>query len=225
LVHSIVHDLAVPLHAILGALSLLRELPLSEQAAQWTQVALDAATRQRQLIADILDTFAAEYKALTALPDPFAAVDLAAVIREVVAQVLPAASSRGMSMRSDVGEGPWRVMADQGRLVRVLANLVHNGLRHSPPGGTVTVSAEREDASIRASVDDEGPGVPQDLIPHLFERFGGKLGRVAGTGLGLYFCRITVEQWGGGIGYERRPGGGSRFWVRLVDALTRKRHG
>jgi K+-sensing histidine kinase KdpD len=99
--------------------------------------------------------------------------------------------------------------------VRVLANLVDNAIRYSPANSTVSIDVHREDSSVLATVDDEGPGVPPEVLPLLFAKFAKGRERSAGTGLGLYFCRITVERWGGGIGYEKRQPRGSRFWVRL----------
>jgi signal transduction histidine kinase len=64
------------------------------------------------------------------------------------------------------------------------------------------------------AVEDEGEGVAAETLPRLFEKFAHDP-RAGGTGLGLYFCRITIEQWGGGIGYEPRVPVGSRFWIRL----------
>ena len=99
----------------------------------------------------------------------------------------------------------------------MLANLVSNAIRHSPAGGKILIVATRRPHAIDVCVDDEGPGVAPDMLPHLFERFAGGA-HAAGTGIGLYFCRITVERWGGGIGYDRRASGGARFWIRLVAA-------
>jgi signal transduction histidine kinase len=217
LIHSIVHDLAAPLHGILGALSLLSELPLGEQAAKWTAIGLAAANRQRELIREILEVFSAELAVQTRLPDPGTGPDLASAIAEAVSQAEPAARVRGVQLVAKLDPGPWRVIAERSRLLRVLANLIHNALRHSPSGGRVTVSARRDERGAQVDVEDEGPGVAPELLPHLFERVvGGRVG-VDGTGLGLYFCRITTERWGGGIGYERQ-GVGSRFWLRLVLA-------
>ncbi len=218
LVHSIVHDLVSPLHGILGALTLLSELSLSDEAAEWTELALQAARRQKALVADILDVFSAEHGVFVAPPDPSSAPDLAQAIREVVAEAQPAARVNQTRVDSNIEPGSWRVFAEDTRLVRVLANLVDNAIRHSPPDGLVVVSAERQGSTIQVNVDDEGPGVPKEVLPFLFELFAGGQPGVAGTGLGLYFCRITVERWGGGIGYERHPERGSRFWVRLVEA-------
>src|SRR5262249_40028972 len=101
------------------------------------------------------------------------------------------------------------------RLFRVLTNLLDNAIRHSPRGGVVRVSARPENSSIAVFVEDEGPGVSARLMPRLFEKFARGWDSPSGSGLGLFFCRITVGNWGGGIGYERRAEGGSRFWIRL----------
>ncbi len=218
LVHSIVHDLLSPLHGILGALALLADQPLEAEAAELTELALRAAEREKTLIANILDVFAAEHRPFSAAPDPDAAPDLAQAIRDIVAQAQPVAHVRGKLLHAFVGREPVRVVAEQTRLERVLANLVDNALRHGPVGKAVTVSLEIERDTVGVNVDDEGLGVPSEVLPHLFELFAGGTTGVQGTGMGLYFCRVTVERWGGGIGYERRPEGGSRFWIRLTAA-------
>jgi CheY-like chemotaxis protein len=100
--------------------------------------------------------------------------------------------------------------------------LLENALRYTPAGGRVTVGVENEGDFLKAFVDDEGPGLPQDLRPEqIFGLFmkgkqsGGK------AGLGLYFCRITVERWGGRIGCVTLPEKGARFWFRLPRATLR----
>jgi signal transduction histidine kinase len=132
--------------------------------------------------------------------------------------LLPAYAQRrvaGEVIRSADGE-PLLVVAEKSRLVRVFYNLLQNAMRHSPKGGSVTVSAREEgDGFVRVAVEDRGAGIPPEVIPQLFQKFvrRGKSGGKAG--LGLYFCRITVEQWGGTIGCEPRVGGGTTFWFRL----------
>ena len=71
---------------------------------------------------------------------------------------------------------------------------------------------------VQVDVDDAGPEVAIDRLPRLFEKFAPSEERDLGTGLGLYFCRITLERWRGGIGYERPEQGGARFWIRLRTA-------
>jgi K+-sensing histidine kinase KdpD len=89
-----------------------------------------------------------------------------------------------------------RVVGEKSRLERVLTNLVENALRHSPRGSTMTIGVREEQGGVLTTVDDEGPGVSQELAEHLFQKFvqgNHKTGRV---GLGLYCCHITIERWG-----------------------------
>jgi signal transduction histidine kinase len=216
LVHAIVHDLAAPLHGILGAVSLLSETQLAEPSAQWIRVALQAAMRQRQLIGEILDVFSSE-QGEPSWEDGGTPPDACAVVRQVVSEVTPAAERQGTRLQTRVDAAPCPVVGEETRLFRVLSNLVENALRNSPRGGSIWLTSHREGRFVTLSVEDEGPGVAPELLPRLFEKFArGQPGR--GIGLGLYFCRITVERWGGAIGYEPRTEGGARFWLRLPAA-------
>jgi signal transduction histidine kinase len=84
----------------------------------------------------------------------------------------------------------------------------------------VTLGVTGDDNSLTGFVDDEGPGLPEDAAAtRLFALFAkGKGERAGKAGLGLYFCKMTVEHWGGTIGCENRPTAGARFWFRLPRA-------
>lgn len=112
------------------------------------------------------------------------------------------------------------MVGEKSRLERVLSNLVENVLRYSPRGSPVTIGVHDKQDGVLTTVDDEGFGVPEELAPHLFQKFvqgNHKPGRV---GLGLYFCHITIECWGGTIGYSPRANRGARFWFRLPRPLV-----
>ncbi|WP_437630830.1 sensor histidine kinase [Sorangium sp. So ce854] len=222
LVHCIVHDLSGPLNSLLGALSLLQEQPLPDRTGALVGVALKAALRQRELIREILDTFAAEGTALDGRGDDLAQVaDLRLTVAQVVEALLPMACSRGVRLEGPpaLGDGrPWSVVGDERRLARVISNLVENALRFTPERASVRVLLHDEPGWARVTVDDEGPGVSPAVAPHLFQKFAHGRDPGAGSGLGLYGARIAVERWGGAIGYEARPEGGARFWVRLQRA-------
>ena len=111
----------------------------------------------------------------------------------------------------------WKVAGDESRLRRIFANLVENSLRVSPANSTVTLGVSDEDRFVLAYVDDKGPGFPGGQAP-VFSLFGKSKEQGGKAGLGLYFCRITVEGWGGTIGCEQRSAGGARFWFRLPRA-------
>lgn len=214
LLHTIVHDLTAPLHSIVGALSLLREAELPAQATRWTELAFEAANRQRDLIRTILSVFVSEHQPTAATES----VDLQPALERAIAEREPVARQRQVKLQADLGD-TMSILADEMRLLRVLTNLLDNAIRHSPTGGIVTVTSRLEGSSVLVTVDDEGTGVASEMLPQLFDKLAHDP-RGGGTGLGLYFCRITLEQWGGGIGYEPRSPRGSRFWIRIPAVST-----
>jgi signal transduction histidine kinase len=219
LLHCIVHDLAGPLTSIMLCLSLLKFENLTATGRKYVDLGIRQATRQDVLVQQILDVFAAELGALQVYTtDPAQAPDAVVCAREVVEALTPACVPKGMRLllevRLDAG-GDWRVVGEKSRLERVMFNLVDNALRHGPSGSVVTVGVKRDGDSILITVDDEGVGVRPDVASTVFDKFSQGRERGGRAGLGLYFCRITVEQWGGSIGYVPCPTGGSRFWFRL----------
>ncbi len=116
--------------------------------------------------------------------------------------------------------------ADHKRLIQVIVNMLSNAIKYSPSGGKVIVSAEVQGKEVVFSVIDEGPGIPQEALSSLFERFK-RLERevdksVKGTGLGLSICKMFVEAHGGTVGVENNKDKGSRFWFSVP--LTQENH-
>jgi signal transduction histidine kinase len=109
------------------------------------------------------------------------------------------------------------VEADEQRLDRVLSNLVANAIKYSPKGTTVKVSADQQRNAVAIRVEDQGPGIPPDMLEAVFERFqqvGGSSKSKGGSGLGLTICKAIVELHGGKIWVESR-GQGSTFIFTL----------
>jgi signal transduction histidine kinase len=214
LVHGIVHDLMSPLHAIIGLLSLLSERVEREPEADWLRVATAAARRQQELIGEIRDVFTAEVAALNQVPSD--GVELMDVLHRVLEERESVARGSAVRIELDATLERACVVGEEMRLFRVLTNLLDNALRYSPSGGVVRLAVRGDDSGVTICVEDEGPGIAPEVLPRLFEKFARGLDRGSGTGLGLFFCRMTVENWGGAIGCERRDDGrGSRFWIRL----------
>jgi signal transduction histidine kinase len=113
---------------------------------------------------------------------------------------------------------PVQVEADAELLRRVLQNLIGNALKFTPAGGHVSVEIACAGNRARLSVRDDGPGIPAELEPRLFQEFaaGDQPGR--GSGLGLAFCRLAVEAHGGTLVAERGETGGAVFRVELAPA-------
>jgi signal transduction histidine kinase len=198
---------------------LLRDLGQDRQISpERLNSALDIIERQtdklNQLIARLLDTAQIEAGKLRIEP---VKADLAALVRSVLAQQL------GQKNHRLVFEGPDRLEAviDPVRFEQVVTNLLHNAVKFSPEGGTVTVELERSaDGGVRLSVTDEGVGVPASQRERVFERFhqAHSEGHLSGLGLGLYITREIVALHGGRVWLEETARSGSRFVVALPPA-------
>lgn len=224
LLHCIVHDLAGPLTGVKGLLGLLGREDLSEAGRRRLKIGNEAADKLESQISEILDVFSAEIESLQSFSvSPAEAPDLGACIRTVLDTLQPAATLKNIELRLESKldlEKHLKVAGETTRLERVLFNLLENAFRHSPSGGAVWVTVESGDDAVSVWVCDNGPGIPSEMTDNLFQKFHQRGGRTGKAGLGLYFCRIVVERWGGEIGYSRRPEGGSNFWFKLprVDA-------
>lgn len=219
LLHCIVHDLSGPLSGVTGALDILRSENLTPEGRRFLELGRLGLRQQANFISDLLDSFRAELGSQdAAVSDPALAPNVIQCVREVIDTLKPAFAIRAVKIRMAVAPGlpaRVRVVGEWNRLLRVLHNLLQNAMRHSLADGVVTVTIARENADVLVAVDDDGPGIPPEIIPQLFQKFVRGRGASGKAGLGLFFCRITIEQWGGTIGCEPRAEGGTRFWFRL----------
>ncbi|HQR38798.1 MAG TPA: HAMP domain-containing sensor histidine kinase [Blastocatellia bacterium] len=223
LLHCIVHDLKGPLNGIVGSVSLLAGQDVDPSQKEMYDIALRQASKLDMLIQGILSAFSAEIASLESFEfDKSQAPDALEIASDSAMAMAPAFKLQRVTVELDPDIDPfadWHVVGEKVRLERVLSNLLGNALRYSPKGSTVRIGLAREDGWIRMSVDDEGPGVPEDVQGRLFQKFSQGKTKSGSVGLGLYFCRMTVERWGGEIGYSTRPEGGSSFWFRLKPVL------
>jgi signal transduction histidine kinase/CheY-like chemotaxis protein/HPt (histidine-containing phosphotransfer) domain-containing protein len=229
LLHCIIHDLTQPLTAITGCLDLLSAEKLPERIANFVKIGRRESQRQEQMIRGILDAFSADLTAQQApggkAPD---APSIVACAAQVVKDFSAAFTARGVRLQLDPrldSSLAWKVNGDASRIERIFGNLLENAMRYTPRGKSVTVGVEDKGAAILAFVDDEGPGLPPgdakgSSAGKLFALFAKGKDRPGKAGLGLYFCKVTVERWAGAIGAENRPQGGSRFWFRLPRAAA-----
>jgi signal transduction histidine kinase len=147
---------------------------------------------------------------------PRAPTDMGAVLAEAAAELQPVSGDHELSI--DTHEAFVEGARDE--LHRMTVNLMENAIRHTPDGTQVRASVSADDGLVTIAVEDDGPGVPDELAPRIFERFvrgGGE--RAGSSGLGLAIVRAVAEGHGGSVALERSPNGsGARFVVRLPAA-------
>jgi signal transduction histidine kinase len=174
-----------------------------------------AINRMERLIGDLLDVSRIESGKLALRPER---MDLATLCAQV-AEEQETLGERPVALR--LPDEPVWVRADPDRIAQVIANLLSNALKYSPPHKPVTLSLTVGDGTATVAVHDEGAGIPPEALAHLFEQFyrvpGVQVqhGSAVGLGLGLYISREIVELHGGSIAAEFPPEGGARFVVTL----------
>ena len=220
LLHCIIHDLSQPLSVMSVALDCLADEHVSDRVQGLLELGRKASDQQSSMIRDILQVFSADLKAsLESEGKDESTPDLLHCAESVLSGFTPVYAAKGVRLQLDERierQADWRVHGEATRIKRIFSNLLENALRYAPAGSSVTIGLERDGEFRKAYVDDEGPGLPADLSPaQIFALFS--KGKESGgkAGLGLYFCRLTVERWGGTIGCTSLPEKGSRFWFRL----------
>jgi PAS domain S-box-containing protein len=211
------HELRTPLNAALGWAHMLREMPRDAPA---TKRAIETIYRnllvQARLVSDIVDVSRITKGALTI---ETASVDLAAIINSAMDMVREPARARRITLESQVGGGPVALVGDAKRLEQVFWNLLSNSVRFGREGGLVSVQAALDGESVRVTVEDDGPGIDPEFLPHAFEPFrqADASPRRAhdGLGLGLAIARHLVELHGGSMSAANRPRGGALLTVVL----------
>src|SRR6202047_4341363 len=228
LLHCIVHDLSQPLTAITGCFNLLRLEKLPPTIKKYVEAGQRESQRQELMIRGILSAFSGDLMAQRASGYPGAAVpDLSVCARQALEEFSSAFKDKDVRLRfvpplNDSAD--WRVAGDTPRLDRIFGNLLENTLRYSPPKSTVAIGLEHQGGYVLAFVDDEGPGLPKDLpTDQLFALFSKGKSHSGKAGLGLYFCKITVERWGGTMAAGNRAQGGSPLWLRSPRANAKLR--
>jgi two-component system, sensor histidine kinase and response regulator len=217
LVHMIVHDMRSPLCVLLTQGDMLKETlaeRLDQESAEIIDDMMIAGTRIKGMADTLLDVSKLE---AGRLPLSLRECDLSRLIGEVVAHVKPLDPARTISIDAPAS---LPIRCDDQLVFRVLENLLHNAINHTPPRLPIHVSVAKDAHALRVSVRDEGSGVPETLHDRIFEKFGSVQTRtdprVRSVGLGLAFCKLAVEAHGGRVGVQNERAGGCTFWFTLL---------
>lgn len=224
---SVSHELRTPLTAIIGSLGMIEEYPpegMPEQAMTLVDMAYRNGKRLSDLINDILDFEKLEANRMEFKCQPLALAPFLAYALELNH---PYAQNYRVSLVLEQPPSGVEVIADEHRLMQVMANLLSNAVKYSPAGGQVSISVRQSEGTARVAVSDHGAGVPEDFRPHIFEKFAqarsSSTDKASGTGLGLAISKVIIEQMGGTIGFDSVAGQGSSFYFDLPSAKSQAR--
>ncbi|HEV8068421.1 MAG TPA: response regulator [Planctomycetaceae bacterium] len=212
------HELRTPLNAIVGWAQLLKLGQLDPTGSQNAIEAIDRnAKAQAQMIADLLDVARISSGKIRL---EVKSVDPTAVIEAALEAVMPAIEAKDIRLTKAFDSQATPVSGDPGRLQQVVWNLVSNAVKFTPRGGQIEIALKRSESQIELSVTDDGQGIPDDLLPNIFDRFrqgdASTTRSEGGLGLGLSIAKQIVELHGGTIQAESAgKGRGATFRVLL----------
>ena len=219
MIADVSHELRTPLAAVRSALEGLRD-GLVEATPETLAALHDKILLTTRLVRDLHQLTLADSGRLSIHPAPCSIDEILDPIAETIGVQMEDA---GIRLEQRMDEGLPKVLADRQRIEQVLLNLLSNAMRHTPAGGTITVSAEVLPGEIEITVCDDGPGLSDADLEHAFDRFyRADEARTsdAGAGLGLPIAKAIVEAHGGAIRAENVPEGGAcfRFTLPIEDA-------
>jgi PAS domain S-box-containing protein len=219
-VATLSHELRTPLNAILGYARMMRSgLITGEKQVRAIETIERNATSLTQIVEDVLDVSRIIAGKIRLNVQP---VDLAAVIREALDAVMPAAEAKGVRIETIVEPGAAPISGDPERIQQVIWNLVSNAVKFTGRGGNVQVRVARVSSHVEVAVSDTGIGIPREFLPYIFERFrqadSGTTRERGGLGLGLAIARHLIEMHGGTI-HASSAGEGQGATLRVTLPL------
>lgn len=207
------HEIRTPLNAIVGFSELLASASTDEEKTQFLEIVQSNNEMLQQLIADILDLSKIEAGTLEFV---FSDVDINQMMSDLEQQfrMRVAELGSGVQIVREASEKEYTMHTDRNRLAQVVSNFMTNALKFTQEG-SITLGFRPYEEGLYFYVKDTGTGIPQEKLPHVFERFVKLKQEKNGTGLGLSICQTIVRKLGGEIGVESEEGAGSTFWFIL----------
>jgi signal transduction histidine kinase len=212
------HDLRNPVNRVRLAAELMAEMyDLSEGAQRTAEMIVRAADEMNRLIGDLLDVTRIEEGRLSVEPAPTPLLRLLERLDESHAHT---ARNKGVVWEVDRTEPSITLEIDEGRILQALGNLVDNAVKFTPGGGAVRVLVERTSDCVCIGIRDNGPGMDEVQLAHVFDRFWqSRPGDRRGAGLGLAIAQGIARAHGGRVRMESAPGAGTTAWLELPQAL------
>jgi signal transduction histidine kinase len=215
MVADVAHELRTPLSVMQGNLEAMMDGLITPDETELAELH-DEVLRLSRLVEDLRLLSLADAGELALEREK---VDAGELVETVVRRLTPLAKSEGVALSGEIGLAPMIIPGDRGKLQQALVNLVDNGIRYTPPGGSVRVRAQRQNGTVHLVVTDQGPGIAPADLPYVFERFWrGSKSRSrdeGGSGLGLSIVKQIATLHGGQVSVALPPGGGSQFSLVL----------
>jgi signal transduction histidine kinase len=219
LISNISHELRTPLAHIRGYIELLADGQigeLSNEQVSALKVVRKATDRLSNLIEELIEFSTASREGLSLQLSVTLVEEL---FSNVIERSVEKAEAAGVNLNSDPGGDKVAVKVDPDRLSWVIYQLVDNGIKFTPAGGVVTMTAINENATTKISISDTGIGIPEGGLEEIFEPFhqldGSATRRYGGTGLGLSLVNLILEAHGTTLQVTSEEGQGSTFWFNL----------
>jgi len=219
---DVAHEIKNPLTSLRSAVETAARIEDPTQRRRLMAIIQDDVGRLDRLISDISDASRIDAEMSRAEAGPVAMAGILDTLIEVYR--VTRGESGPVFTLDRPADDPLTVWGIESRLVQVLRNLIANAVSFSPPDGRISLSATRGGGWVRVAVEDQGPGIPDNKLDAIFDRFyserpeGEKFG--THSGLGLSISRQIIEGHGGRIRAENRPEGGARFLIDLPDRAT-----
>lgn len=218
-VSTVSHELRTPLTAIAGALTLINQGvvgQIPEKAGDMIRLAVRNSERLTELIDDLLDM----EKLLAGQMDfRYESVLLDNVLMQSMEDNQGYADQYSVRLAPALNAVGGRVWVDKGRFLQVLANLMSNAIKFSPPGGTVTIVSDASEHGMRIQIRDQGPGIPKEFRSRIFSAFSqadaSDKREKSGSGLGLAISKQMIERMSGQIWFESNPGEETCFFIEV----------
>jgi signal transduction histidine kinase len=219
---AVSHELRSPLQAIQLCASLLAKRAMPDErrrGRRQIEVISRATERMKRLIDDLLEATMIDSRTFDVVA---AAEHVLPMVEQAIDAADAAAARKSMRLEHRIDGALAPVRCDRERVMQVLSNLLDNAIKFSTGGGTVCVRAAREGDAVRFAVVDAGPGIPEEQLGRLFERYWtAKKRSPHGAGLGLFISKAIVEALGGRLWVESKPGLGTTFFFTLPIAQPR----